>query len=539
MRGSLKINDSISEQCMCQVKLIKERKKRKKEFFKQVGLASICTIIVSIFMLTGSHFITEHNMSPHNIMLALLALLLMLFIIYVRQMYFEMKYKEKMYNLAYADSMTGLGTMARFNDDLKELVKKLKNNKDEENEYMIASFDINKLKNINETMGFNYGTRIITSVALQLQKRLLPDECCYRSANDNFYMILRKTTKEKDIERLKGILADMTAFYQDNYGHLITFACGIYRMDCDLAENEDISSLYNKADIARKNSKGKTTNVVEIFNEKTIQQLKEEREIEDAFIPAIQNGEFIMYYQPKYFVSKDGEPVLGGAEALVRWISPTKGFMPPGKFIPLFEKDGNAVILDMHILELVCEQLHRWLEEGYNLVPVSVNVCRQTLMKGLEFINEAEALLADYNIPRELIQLEVLETATGENEELMVNFLNMMHAKGFKIAMDDFGRGHSSLGMIQKMPLDYLKLDKSFFDKWTEEPENKVREASLVKRTIQLGKDMDMVIVAEGIEEEFQVERLQEFGCDMIQGYYFSKPLPAKEFEEKLNKLVV
>lgn len=474
---------------------------------------------------------SEEMMDSNMLIIAIL--LSILFALYIRKEYAYSEYENYVHKLAFIDGLTGLGTMVQLKSDLLQLVEKKS-----DRPMMIASVDINKLKTINEAMGFNYGTEMIKNVGEKLNAYVEYGEKCYHTGNDLFYMLMYSKGQEADEMRLRTMLDEMTAFYQENFGHLMTFSCGINPIKYDENdENVDISSFYDNADIARKSNKGKTTNNVESFDEEILERMRNEREMEDAFLPAIRNNEFVMYFQPKY-IMKEGsnEPVMGGAEALVRWISPTRGFMPPGKFIPLFERDGNAVILDMHVMELVCKQINEWLAKGYNVVPISVNMCRQTIMRGYEFISEVESLLSAYNVPKELIQLEVLENATGENEDTMVKLLNEMHRKGFKIAMDDFGRGHSSLGAIQRMPLDYLKLDKSFFDKWTEQPDDMKKEASLVRRTIQLAKDMDMVIVAEGIEEEFQVNRLKEFGCDMIQGYYFSKPLPAEEFENKMSK---
>lgn len=447
--------------------------------------------------------------------------------------YMDYVHARRIREMAFLDKLTGLGNMAQLKNDIFDILEDDDGISD--SPYAMVSIDINKLKTINEAMGFYYGTELIKDVGSRLSDYVDEGERCYRNGNDLFYMLLFSRGQAGDEKRIRTMLDEMTEYYQESFGHQLTFSAGINPVKFKELKRDEITSIFDNADMARKNNKGQTRNTVSYFDEQIIQQLKEEREMEDAFLPAIANGEFVMYFQPKYKVV-DGEPTLGGAEALVRWISSVHGFMPPGKFLPLFERDGNAATLDMHVMELVCRQINKWRQDGFEVVPISVNVCRQTLIRGKDFMKEVDSLLHAYEIPRDLIQLEVLESATGENEDLMVDLLNDMHHKGFKIAMDDFGRGHSSLGMIQKMPLDYLKLDKSFFDKWTENPENKTKEASLVQRTIQLAKDMDMVVVAEGIEEKFQVDRLVEFGCDMIQGYYFSKPLPASEFEQKMSK---
>lgn len=483
-----------------------------------------------------AEFVTGNTTRILNTMTGILILLLLImFVMYVAKEYLDSIHDKLVYELAFMDQLTGMGNKAQLRKDVMTLKKNGR-----EREYLVASLDINRFKSINESMGFTYGTNLIKSVGQNLNDAMEEGERCYRGGNDVYYMLMKASKRKADEQRMLNIMKEMTDYYQDNYGHQLNFTCGLNPLKnkpTGLPSDDDISYSYDDADLARKSKKGHTANVVAYFDEEILQQLREEREIEDSFLPAIKNGEFVIYYQPKYKIFKGSEEVqLGGAEALVRWISPVKGFMPPGKFIPLFERDGNAVILDMHVMELVCRQIRSWLDDGYDVKPISVNVCRQTLVRGKDFINETEALLEAYNVPRKFIQLEVLENATGENEALMIELLEDMHKRGFKIAMDDFGRGHSSLGMLQKMPLDYLKLDKIFFDKWTEYPVDIIKEASLVRRTIQVAKDLGITIVAEGIEEKFQVDRLREFGCDMIQGYYFSKPLSADEYEKKLNK---
>lgn len=483
-----------------------------------------------------SDVVTEHTYRIVNTVTAILiVLLLIVFAMYVAKECMDAIHDRVIYELAFTDQLTGMGNKAQLRKDVMTIKKE-----EIEKDYLVASLDINRFKSINESMGFTYGTKMIKSVGKHLSDAMGEGERCYRGGNDVFYMLLKARGRKSDEQRVFNIMKGMTDYYQEHYGHQLNFTCGLNPLGntpADLVGDDEISYSYDDADLARKSKKGNTANVVAYFDEEILQQLRFEREIEDSFLPAIKNGEFVIYYQPKYKISKGSdEAILGGAEALVRWISPTKGFMSPGKFIPLFERDGNAVLLDMHVMELVCRHLRKWQDAGYDVQPISVNICRQTLIRGRDFINETETLLRAYRVPRELVQLEVLENATGENEDVMMDLLDDIHKRGFKIAMDDFGRGHSSLGMLQKMPLDYLKLDKSFFDKWTENPVDIIKEASLVRRTIQVAKDLGITIVAEGIEEKFQVDRLREFGCDMIQGYYFSKPLPADEYEKKMKK---
>lgn len=255
--------------------------------------------------------------------------------------------------------------------------------------------------------------------------------------------------------------------------------------------------------------------------------------MENNFQQALENNEFVLYYQPKYGI-KGAEPALHGAEALIRWISPEYGFLSPGRFIPLFERDGNLEILDRHVLKLACRQIRQWLDDGYEAVPISVNVSRRNIVGGDDFLKYALAVLDEYSVPPHLIQLEILETDASVDSKLLIQFLQAFKSSGFSLAMDDFGSGYSSLGMFNSMPIDCLKLDKSFFDSWR--PDMPERDSCLIKYMIKAAHDTGRTVVAEGIEEKFQVDLLRQYDCDMIQGYYFSKPLPAEEFASRLVK---
>ena len=286
---------------------------------------------------------------------------------------------------------------------------------------------------------------------------------------------------------------------------------------------EMVAKIADNANIARKQGKSKNENSVAIFDESMRQAIVEDKKIEDAFLIGIERGEFIIYYQPKFCIDGD-EAVHGGAEALVRWDSTELGFMPPGKFIPLFERDGNAIRLDMHVVDLVCQNICEWLSKGLEVVPVSINVSRPTMVNGPGYFDYVRERLFLYDVPQELIEFEILESSSEVDEDMVVAFINELHSRGFKISIDDFGTGMSSLGLLRRIPLDTLKLDKS------------EKDSAVIRYMIQMAKTMDIRTIAEGIEQKFQVDMLKEYGCDMIQGYYFSRPLAAPDYEKMLKK---
>ena len=254
-----------------------------------------------------------------------------------------------------------------------------------------------------------------------------------------------------------------------------------------------------------------------------------ERQIEDDMKKALDNHEFQVYLQPKYSTK---EEVLSAAEALVRWIHPTLGFISPGKFIPIFERNGFILQLDDYMLTEVAKLQAEWINQGKRLVPISVNVSRAHFAED----NLAEhicSVVDGYNVPHQFIELELTESAFFDDKAVLLETIRKLKSYGFKVSMDDFGAGYSSLNSLKELPLDIIKLDGEFF----RSVEDKNRSQLIVGETIALAKKLGMQIVAEGIETREQVDFLASLDCDLIQGFYFSKPLPVSEFEERAYKL--
>ena len=252
-----------------------------------------------------------------------------------------------------------------------------------------------------------------------------------------------------------------------------------------------------------------------------------EHHVEENMERALAAEEFQIYLQPKY------NPVteeLSGAEALVRWINQEDGLISPGRFIPIFEKDGFITRLDDYMIAHVAALQMRWLSEGRKVVPVSVNVSRAHFTRP-DLAEHICGLVDQYHLPHELLEIELTESAFFDDKEALLQTVNALKKYGFFVSMDDFGAGYSSLNSLKELPLDVLKLDAEFFRGQYE----KERGNIVVSEAIRLAKKLNMKIVAEGIEEQDQVTFLAGLGCDMIQGYYFAKPMPANEYEAKMN----
>ncbi|MBO4265802.1 MAG: EAL domain-containing protein, partial [Lachnospiraceae bacterium] len=244
---------------------------------------------------------------------------------------------------------------------------------------------------------------------------------------------------------------------------------------------------------------------------------------------AIEKDEFVVYLQPKYDIQTEK---IKGAEALIRWNYHGRQLLPPYRFIPFFEKDGSIGKLDDIVLRKVCESFARWKREGKPLYPISVNLSRNRLYDPA-IISRLTGIVDSYGVDHALIDFELTESATYDDTDHMLNVLCGLRSRGFKISMDDFGTGYSSLSLLTEMPLDTLKIDKSFVDKIGTE-NDRSQDVVVIRHIVTLAKELDFVCLAEGAETKSQVDKLRTLGCEVIQGYYYSKPVPIEEYEKKL-----
>lgn len=298
--------------------------------------------------------------------------------------------------------------------------------------------------------------------------------------------------------------------------------CGIYIVPDG---SIDIVNIRDRANTARKNNKnlsGRHMCSCVFYDDLDRVQMLKEKKMENSMEQALENGEFIVYLQPKINLEKSE---IVGAEALVRWKTKQDGLISPGEFIPFFEKNGFIVKLDLYVFNCVCCLLQNWENRGIKPIPISVNLSRNHLFDP-QFLEKYEAIQKAYGIDSSLLEFELTETVVFENLELLKNVIERIHAAGFQCSMDDFGSGYSSLNVLKEIPVDILKLDGVFFDK-----EGDPRGNDVVESAIELARKLGMKTVAEGVETFAQVEFLRNAACDMVQGYVFSKPLSIENFE--------
>ena len=306
----------------------------------------------------------------------------------------------------------------------------------------------------------------------------------------------------------------------------VYFGVGVYLVQ---PGERDVEQLYNNAMIACEMLGEEAENQTAFFDLEMNNQKLWERKVEDDMDCALVNREFQVYLQPKISTS---EEELGGAEALVRWIHPTEGFIPPNRFIPIFEKNGFILKLDDYMLEEISKVQAQWLKEGRKLVPISVNVSRAHFTRE-DLAEHICAIVDKYQVPHNVIELELTESAFFDDKKVLLNTVQKLREAGFPVSMDDFGAGYSSLNSLKELQIDVLKIDADFFRGADVEE----RGLLIVSEVIDLAKKLNMKIVAEGIESKEQVEFLTEQECDLIQGYFYAKPMPVAEFAEKYKAM--
>lgn len=272
--------------------------------------------------------------------------------------------------------------------------------------------------------------------------------------------------------------------------------------------------------------KGIYSQYVAVYNDEFRNKLIREQAITDSMENALAEKQFMVYFQPKNNLADDS---MVGAEALVRWIHPVWGFVSPIEFIPLFEKNGFIRRLDEYVWDFVCSKLREWIDKGYKVVPVSVNVSRADIYQPF-LVDYFCDLIEKYNIDPSMLHLEITESAYKENPEQIIKTVEELRQYGFIIEMDDFGSGYSSLNMLGKMSLDILKLDMQFIRNEMAKPV----ECSILIDIVNMAHRLHLGVVAEGVETEEQKERLKSVDCDYAQGYYYSRPVPVNEYEHML-----
>ena len=398
--------------------------------------------------------------------------------------------------------------------------------------YAVIDFDFVKYRNFCIAHSVEEGERALKDVFDVISAGLAKNEICAHSANAHFAVLLSYVNEENLDSKIRSILSKLEKLYVE---HKLAFHVGVEKKGVKLDDrgkairriDANIEQDYFNACAAAEELSESDDSGISYFDEALIEQQKWFDTVNDNQEAAVKNEEFQVYYQPKYDPKTNK---LAGAEALIRWISPEYGFVSPGKFIPIFEKNGFITEIDHYMITHVARDQKRWLDQGFTCVPVSVNVSRAHFVED-DLAEQIRDMVDREGAPHDLVEIELTESAFFDDKNAMITTINRLKEYGFSVSMDDFGAGYSSLNSLKDMPLDVLKLDAEFFRGDSGDGRGEI----VVSEAIRLAKQLNMRTVAEGVEDRDQVEFLAEHDCDMIQGFYYAKPMPPEEYEERMR----
>lgn len=422
---------------------------------------------------------------------------------------------------AEVDPLTGGFTKRSFIGAAEKTVKKSGTDK-----WALAVFDIDKFKFINDHLGYEEGNRMLERMHKTLGDHMENGELFARVSDDIFACCIRDASDEDISERLNGVFEEFDRRNSLFVSYPVVFSAGVCRLDQCTAKygTVDLNMAIDRCNIAKKTIKGLHATATAFYDGKIRDKTLRERDLENVMPAALDDNEFLCFIQPKYGARTRR---IEGGEALIRWKSSEFGFIFPDEFIPVSEKTGFVVELDFFILEEVCKAMRRWIDKGHTPVVISVNQSRMHMSHD-DYIWRLREIVDKYAIPYEYIELEITETVFTENADLLLRIMQKLHEIGFKLSIDDFGSGYSSLNMLKDMPADVVKIDREFFNGTV----NSDKGRAVITTVVDLAKKLKMHVISEGVETLDQVEFLDEINCDMIQGYYFARPMPLPEFEK-------
>lgn len=383
-------------------------------------------------------------------------------------------------------------------------------------------FNIKHFSSINDRFGRDCATNIMKLFIHGIQEKILYEECICRVGGDNFVVLFKKD----NLNIIKNYLSGMPITFNDEETVTVTTTAGYYMIP---EATESATDVMDRISTAYQLAKSVYKRPFLFYDDEIMQHQTHVKEIEMMFPSAIENEEFKVFYQPK---TQLNNYQLAGAEALCRWFRNGK-VISPGEFIPVLEGSKAICTLDFYMLDHVCRDIRRWLDEGREAVKVSVNLSRLHL--GDEDLLESILRIIDkYKVPHHFIEIELTETTTDVDYEELKKIVYGLREQDISTSVDDFGVGYSSLNLIREMPWNVLKIDKSFLPT-QEEENNDPSKVKMLRHIITMSQDLGLECIVEGVETAEQVKLLKDCKCYLAQGFYFDRPLPVKEFEQKLE----
>lgn len=386
--------------------------------------------------------------------------------------------------------------------------------------YDFCHFDIKDFKLFNELYSHEIGDEVLRFVSKKLYEQDFILYSC-RCHNDNFAFVTKPFLEINLKERINQMFEEMK-YMPGLEERPIYFRCGVVEKNQPLRPSDTVADMAKMAQ-----SLGHTPNCNEIIIYDNIMRDKLLRgeTLKNDLPEAFMRDEILIYFQPQ--IDPASEEIVG-AEALVRWLFHGKEFLAPYKFIPYLEANNAISILDEYVIERVCRYLSDWKKEGKKLYPISINLSQKEIQKN-NLVKDICEIVDKYDVDRKYIHFELTETASYNNAHYFLEVMKQLRDEGFSLSLDDFGTGYSSFKMLKDMPLNSLKIDKTFVDSIASENDNE-KGRLILKDIVSMTNHLNLKCIAEGVEEEEQKNILRDWGCDYIQGYFYSKPIPADEF---------
>ncbi|MCW9028568.1 MAG: EAL domain-containing protein, partial [Kangiella sp.] len=432
--------------------------------------------------------------------------------------------EDRLVFLSQYDPFTHLPNRQKLHERVEEAIERSKQFNEN---FAILSIDIDRFKKINETLSYQVGDAVILRVAERLKHILKVDDTLARIGGDDFVLVINE---QIDVNRVSKIARKVLKRFAaplrvDDHELMITASIGIAIYPED---GRDPDTLLKNAEIARYSAKSAGRNRFEFFNDRLSEGMHEDLMLENALRMAVERNELILHYQPLIDFT---DLKMVGVEALVRWQHPTMGLIPPFKFIPLAEEAGLIGDIGLWVLQEACRQMIEWGKDGVEVGSLSVNISVHQIESG-QLPQQVKEVLKDFGVAPERLFLELTESTIMQDPKQASIAMAEFKEMGVKLAVDDFGTGYSSMAYLKRLPLDRLKIDRSFIKDIGTDTNDEV----ICKAIVQLAKSLGLETVAEGVEEESQAEFLNGLGCDVAQGYLYSKPVPAQELTANWKK---
>ncbi|MBQ9333671.1 MAG: GGDEF domain-containing protein [Lachnospiraceae bacterium] len=498
--------------------------------FKLPLWIGVKTVDGSIFAGRSTLDIDKNDLMFLGVVAGVLAGVFMLvFIFMLIRLILGIRNRRRLTKLVFGDEATGGNNWIYFRMKGEQILRRRSNAR---NHYAVLDIVFFKYRNYCVCHSVAEGEKQLATVRQVIEMWLGRGELSAHYASAHFVALVKADSNEKLQNRLNDLLGQLSCV---DPAHNISFHIGVAYLDaCSEHHNNashdcpiDLERDYNNACAARATLDETDGSAIAYFTDEMVEEQIWEDRVRERQMTALLNEEFVVYYQPKYNPADDK---LTGAEALIRWQSPEFGFVPPGRIIPIFEKNGFITEIDHYMIRHVARDQKRWYDTGYKCVPVSVNVSRAHFVEE-DLAEQIRDIVDSEGAPHELIELELTESAFFDDKKALVSTINKLKSYGFAVSMDDFGSGYSSLNSLKDLPLDVLKLDADFFRGDSDVDRSEI----VISETIRLAQALHMRTVAEGVEVKEQVDFLAQQGCDMIQGYYYAKPMPGNEFEQRMN----